>query len=174
MKNVFLFALSFVTLCSISCSSDDDTAETNPPAGVSAFQATIDGGTYSNYTYALGVYEVVKGTNGNTLSINTGDINGDMITLFLNGTGGFDSGTVKEMGNVDSDEFNTFASIRQANSQITYFSTSGNVTITTNRAHPTETGHRLISGSFSITASSVDGSNSTSMSGSFTELDFVE
>lgn len=174
MKNVCILALSLVTFFTLSCSGDDDSIDNNTPAGESVFQATINGGSYSNYEYSLGVYEVVKGTNGNTLSINTGDRNGDMVNLFLNGTGGFDSGTIKEMGNIDSDNFTTFASIRQADSQITYFSTSGSVTITTNREHPTETGHRLLSGNFSITASSIDGTNTTSMLGSFTELDFVD
>lgn len=176
MKNVLTYCLFMATFLSISCSSNDDDASSNDnaPAGTSTFQATINGGTYSNYDYTLGVYEVVKGTNGNTLSINTADSNGDMITLFLNGTNGFDSGTVKEMGNVDADNFNTFATIRQASPQITYFSTSGSVTITTNRVHPTEAGHRLLSGNFNITAATIDGSNTTSMSGSFEELDFVE
>ncbi|GAB5398471.1 MAG: hypothetical protein Aureis2KO_00560 [Aureisphaera sp.] len=165
-------------LFNVSCSKNDDNSDDNStdnsPAGEAVFQATIDGDTYSNYDFTIGVYEVVKGTTGNTLSINTGDINGEMVSLFLNGTDGFSSGTVKEMGDVDADSFTTFATVRQASPQITYFSNGGSVTITNNREHPSETGHRLLSGTFNITAATIDGINTLSLSGSFTELDFVD
>ncbi len=178
MRLSFPFMLLFLLLVNISCSNDDDSsnnnATNNTPAGDAEFQATIDGDTYSNYDFTIGVYEVVKGTTGNTLSINAGDINGEMVSLFLNGTNGFDSGTVKEMGDVDTENFRTFATVRQSNPQLTYFSDGGNVTITTNREHPSETGHRLISGTFNITAATQDGNNTLTLSGSFTELDFVE
>ncbi len=176
MRHLFLFTISFLLLFNISCSKDDDNSNSteNTPAGEAVFQATIDGDTYSNYDFTLGVYEVVRGNNGNTLSINVGDRNGEMVSLFLNGTNGFSSGTVKEMGDVDTDNFRTFATVRRSNPLTTFFSTNGNVTITTNREHPSETGHRLLSGTFNITAATSDGSTSLTLAGSFTELDFVE
>jgi len=157
-------------IITLSCSKDDD----NPPAQDNEFAATINGGTFSNYNFIIGAYQITKGTNGNTLSIDISDPNGEMITLFLNGTGGFSSGTVKEMGNVDANSFVTYALIRQTEPEISYYSSGGNLTITNNRAHPSISGHRLISGEFNITASSTDGANTTSMIGSFTELDYTD
>ncbi|WP_044401938.1 hypothetical protein [Lacinutrix sp. Hel_I_90] len=174
MKNLRLFSLLFLSIITLSCNKDDDDAIDNTPAQEAAFQAVINGGAYSDYSYIVGVYNITKGTNGNTLSIDIADINGEMITLFLNGTGGFSAGTIKEMGNIDSNSFTTYTLIRQQQPQISYFSTSGSATITNNRQHPTAPGHRLISGHFSITASSIDGNNTTAMTGSFTELDYVD
>ncbi len=82
--------------------------------------------------------------------------------------------TVKTMGNVDANNFVTYGLIRQSQPQISYYSSSGNVTITNNREHPTESGHRLISGSFNIMATSLDATNTTSLIGSFSELDYVD
>lgn len=174
MKNLRIFTLLFLSIIMLSCSSNDDNNTDNPPAQEAGFQATINGGTFSDYNFIVGIYEITKGTNGNTLNIDIADSNGEMVTLFLNGTGGFGSGTVKEMGNIDSNNFTNYILIRQQQPQISYYSSSGNVTITNNREHPTNPGHRLISGEFSITASSVDGNHTTSMSGSFTELDYVD
>jgi hypothetical protein len=120
----------------------------------------------------MGAYQITK--NGNTLSIDVVDTNGEIVTLFLNGNGGFGSDTVKAMGNIDSSNFVTYGLIRQSDPQISYYSSSGNVTITNNREHPTESGHRLISGTFTITATSLDNSNTTSMTGSFVELDYTD
>jgi len=178
MKNLQVIAFFILSIITLSCSKDDDESNdnnnNNGPAQTPEFQAEINGGTFSNYTYTIGVYEVIKSANNNTLSINTADSNGRLITLFLNETGGFSSSTVKEMGNRDSNDFTTFASIREQETQTNYFSTSGSVTITTNRVHPSETGHRLISGNFTIDASTADGMNSATMTGSFTELDYID
>ena len=87
--------------------------------------------------------------------------------------GSFDAGTVKTMGDLDSNNFTTYVNIRQLSStQTSYFSTSGNVTITGNIAHPTESGIRLISGTVNITAASTTDNNTTTMTGSFTELEY--
>lgn len=174
MKTLQHYALLVLTVMTLaSCSKNDDTPE-NPPAEEAEFQAVINGGAYSDYSFIIGVYQITKGTNGNTLSIDIADVNGDMITLFLNGTGGFDNGSVKDMGNIDANNFTTYTLIRQQQPQISYFSTSGSVTITNNRTHPTAVGHRLISGHFSVAAASIDGNNTTALTGSFTELDYAE
>ena len=174
MKNLHFITLFLLSIITLSCNSDDDNGNDNPPAQDAAFQAEINGGTYSNYAFIVGIYEITKGTNGNTLSIDIADINGELVTIFLNGTGGFGSGTVKEMGNIDSDNFTNYILIRQKQPSISYYSSSGQVTITNNREHPEKPGHRLISGNFSMTAASVDGNHTTSMSGSFTELEYQD
>lgn len=171
MKNLRLLLFMLLSI-TFSCNSDDN--DDNSPAGDAKLQATINGGTYSNYAFSRGIHQITKGENGNTLSIDVSDTNGHMITLFLNGTNGFSSGTVKEMGNVDSNNFMNYVLIRQPQPQISYYSSSGNVTITSNREHPTDAGKRLISGNFDITASSIDSENTTSMTGSFTELDYED
>lgn len=170
MKNLQLFCVLFLSMIVLSCSKDD--SNDNAPAGETEFQATLNGGTYSNYAFTLGVYEITKGTNG-TLSIDIGDPNGNLITLFLNGNGGFGAGVIKQIGNVDENNFTTHAVIRQPQ-QITYFSSTGTIKITNNREHPTKAGHRLISGTFDVTASTIDGTNVTTLTGSFNELDYVE
>ena len=150
-----------------------DNTDTNDGNNVNAIgiETTINGGTYSNYIFTDAIYQITL--NGNTMSIDAGDLNGDQITLFLNGTGGFDAGTVKTMGDLDSNNFTTYVNIRQLSStQTSYFSTSGNVTITGNIAHPTESGIRLISGTVNITAASTTDNNTTTMTGSFTELEY--
>ncbi|MCX7547017.1 hypothetical protein OS188_03525 [Xanthomarina sp. F1114] len=176
MKNLRIFTILFLSVIALSCSSDDDNTnnDNNPPAQDPGFQAQINGGTFSDYNFTVGVYEITKGTNGNTLSIDIADSNGEMVTLFLNGTGGFSSGTVKEMGNIDSNNFTNYILIRQQQPMVSYYSSSGSVTITNNREHPTNPGHRLISGEFSTIASSVDGNYTTSMTGSFTELEYAD
>ena len=121
----------------------------------------------------MGVYEATKATNG-TLSIGISDSNGEMITLFLNGNSGFSSDIVKTMGNIDSNNFVTYGLLRQSDPQISYYSSSGTVTITKNREHPTESGHRLILGRFNITATSLDNASTTSLIGSFSALNYVD
>ncbi len=170
MKNLHLLTILFLSILTVSCSKDESNVDTS--AQEEAFQATINGGTYSDYPFTMGAYQITK--NGNTLSIDVVDINGEMVTLFLNGNGGFGSDTVKAMGNIDSSNFVTYGLIRQSEPQISYYSSSGNVTITNNREHPTESGRRLISGTFTITATSIDNSNTTAMTGSFVELDYTD
>jgi hypothetical protein len=170
MKNLHLFQILILTLFIFSCEKDDD--QENPVAENPGINATINGGSYSNYSFVNGIYQVTLGGNGTTLSIDASDTNGDQITLFLNGTGGFNSNTVKVMGDIDSNNFMTYVLIRQHETQTHYYSSTGSITITDNRAHPTESGKRLISGNISITANSVSGSNSTTMTGTFLDLEF--
>lgn len=173
MKNLHLFQILFLSLLIISCDSDD--GNNSRPVSEQGIVATIDGGTYSNYSFVDGVYNVTKGTNGNTLTIESADINGDIITLFLNGTGGFSQGVIKQMGDDDSNNFKTYVLIRQLDTELSYFALEeGNVTITENRAHPTEDGRRLISGTFNVTATSTVDNHTTTMNGSFSELDYVD
>ncbi len=171
MKNLHLLTILFLSILTLSCSKDE--SNDSPSAQEEGFQATINGGTYSNYAFTMGAYQATKASNG-TLSLDISDLNGEMITLFLNGNGGFGNETVKTMGNVDANNFVTYGLIRQSQPQISYYSSSGNVTITNNREHPTESGHRLISGSFNIIATSLDATNTTSLIGSFSELDYVD
>ena len=171
MKNLHLLTILFLSILTLSCSKDEDNDSRS--AEEQTFSAKINGGTYSDYDFTLGTYQVTKASNG-TLNIDISDVNGEMITLFLNGNGGFSSDTVKTMGNMDSNNFVNYSLIRQAQPQLSYYSSGGNVTISSNREHPTESGHRLISGTFNITATTLDAANTTSLIGSFNELDYVE
>ncbi|MGB3607221.1 MAG: hypothetical protein WA775_06895 [Psychroserpens sp.] len=168
-----LHCMLIMSLLFVSCDKDDDNSNTDDsPLTGTDFQATIDGGNFSNYDFDLGVYIITAGTANNTLSIDIGDSNGEQITLFLNATGGFDSGVVKEMNNVDSNDFITYALFRQQSPMNSYFSSEGSVTITENRAHPTESGVRLISGNFDITAISPEDSGVVEITGAFSELEY--
>lgn len=171
MKNRNFFCILFFSMIMLSCSSDDSN---NDPIEGPGFNATINGGTFSNYSFKLGAYEAVKGSNGNTLRITMADKNGKQITLFLNSSGGFDKGTVKQMGDVDSDEFITYVEIKDNQPSTLYFSQSGNLKITNNREHPSNSQKSLISGEFNIVASTTDGTISITMKGSFNDLEYVK
>lgn len=167
MKNLHFISVLFLSMFISSCSSDDTT---DAPTEGPKFQASLNGGTFSNYNFKLGAYEATKGTNGNTLSINIADPSGTAINLFLNNTDGFKTGTVKQIGNIDSDNFVTHGVIRDVKPAVSYFSKTGTIKITNNREHPTNSQQRLISGEFNIVASSIDGTNTTTIKGSFEEL----
>jgi hypothetical protein len=174
MKNLRLLSIFAFALFMMSCDKDDDSNDNAPLSGDPGITATINGGTYSNYAFSDAINQTTLATN-NTMTITAGDVDGDQITLFLNGTGGFGAGTVKTMGDMDSNNFTNYVLIRQLSStQLQYFSTSGNVTITENRAHPSEDGVRLISGTFSISASSTVDNNTTNMTGTFIELEYQD
>ncbi|RZN84190.1 MAG: hypothetical protein EVB11_01950 [Winogradskyella sp.] len=172
MKNLRLLPIVILTLLILSCSSDDD--NNAPVSENQGINATINGGTFNNYAFSDSVYQVTKETNNNTISIDAGDTTGNQITLFLNSSGGFDSGTIKNMGDFDSNNFVTYVLIRQNNPQLSYYSSIGNVTITSNRAHPTESGVRLLSGNFEITANPINDPTTTTMVGTFVELEFED
>ncbi len=178
MKNLHLTCLLFLSIFVLSCSSDDDNGsnenqiENQAEAQDPGFEAAINGGTFSNYSFILGAYLITPGNNGNTISIDAVDTQGNAINLFLNGTDGFGNDTVKQIGNIDSDNFMTNVVIRDLQSPVTYFSSTGNITITSNRQHPTKSDIRLISGNYNITASTIDGLNTTVLTGTFTELEF--
>lgn len=172
MKNLQLLTILFLSFAIFSCEKDEN--NDNPPAQEEGFNAVINGDTYSDYAFTLGIYDITKGSNSNTLNLDFADSNGEMITLFLNGTGGLGNGTVKEMGNIDADNYQTYVLIRQTQPQLSFYSSSGNVTITNNREHPTVSGMRLISGNFNIQATSTDGLHTVSMTGSFTELEYED
>ena len=171
MKNLHIIYVLLFSIFLLSCSSSD---ENNDPAEGPNSQATINGGTFSNYAFKLGVYQIVKGTNGNTLNMQMADKKGIQITLFLNGTGDFKSGTVKQMGNVDSNESVTHAWIRDIQPPVSYISKSGTLKIKNNREHPSNSQQRLISGEFNIVALSEDGKQTTTMKGSFNDLVFTK
>lgn len=176
MKNLRLLQFLVFLTFMVSCDKDDNNDSIEPPLPKDpGIAANINGGSYNDYTFIDTIYQITLGANGTTMRIDSGDINGDQITLFLNGTGGFDSGTVKNMGDIDSNNFTNYVNIRQLSStQISYYSTSGNVTIIENRSHPTDAGTRLISGTFNITADSTTDDYTTVMTGTFTELEYVD
>lgn len=169
MKPIQLLCAFILSFFILGCSSDDQVYVIAEDPGI---RATIDGGTYSDYNYQDGVYEITSNGNGSVLSIDSADINGDMLTLFLNATGGFDAGVVKDMGNVDENNFVTYVLIRQQNLQLSYYSDSGQVTITSNVPHPTEEGTRLISGTFEVSASSTTPNHTTTITGAFIDLSY--
>lgn len=174
MKNLRLLQMFIFVCCIVSCEKDNSNDDHSPLSDNPGITATINGGSYTNYSFIDGIYQITLGTT-NTMSVDVADVNGDQVTLFLNATGDFNAGVVKTMGESDNNNFTNYVNIRQQSStQISYMSTSGNVKITKNRAHPTEAGIRLISGTFNISALSTSDDNTTEMTGSFTELEYQE
>lgn len=171
MRNLRLICILFFSMVICSCSTDDTNDD---PAENPTFQARINGGTFSDFTFALGVYKAKKSANGNTLSIDLADVKGNNINLFLNGTDSFDKGTVKQIGNVDTHNFVTHAVIKGVQPTLSYFSSKGTIKITNNREHPSKPEMGLISGEFDITADALDGNNSTTIKGSFNDLEYTK
>ena len=173
MKNLHLF-LTVLALFIFSCSSDNENSSSTLPISESqGINASINGGSFNNYNFSDSIYQVTKGAN-NTISIDASDTNGNQITLFLNSTGGFSSGTIKDMGDIDSNNFVTYILLRQGNPEVSYFSSTGTVTITKNRAHPTDSGLQLLSGTFEITANPINDPTTITIAGSFVELEFED
>jgi hypothetical protein len=167
-----MFMLAFVCSCE-SESDDDQNFELSDDPGISVI---IDGGTFDNYNFGDGLYETSK-PNPDVIYIQASDINNNQIYLNLNSTGGFSSGAVKEIGNTDTNNNRTYLSLRQASNQLTYNAISsgnGQIVIQSNRAHPTEAGKRLISGTISVSASTTDASNATTVVGIFTDIVYDE
>ncbi|WP_156033024.1 hypothetical protein [Sediminibacter sp. Hel_I_10] len=173
-----LQCLLIVSFLFVSCDKDDDSNDNQdnniPNLEGTDFKATIDGGDFSDYDFNLGAYTITTVSSNSTMSIDVGDLNGEQITLFLNATGGFDSGTVKQMNNVDADNYRTYGLFRQSSPQMSYYSSEGSVTITENKVHPTESGVRLISGNFDISAATIDDTSNIEMTGAFSELEYTE
>lgn len=167
MKNLKAICLLFVFLVVLSCSKNDDSD--SGEAVTPTFTATITGGSFGNYSSTLGFHS--SNSSDGTLTIAITDANNHIIRIFLNATGGLSNGVVKQIGDVDSNGFATTVTIRDQDAQITYNSTSGSISISGNREHPDESGRRLISGNFTITASTNTGEE-VMMTGNFTNIDY--
>nr|WP_321234199.1 hypothetical protein [uncultured Psychroserpens sp.] len=169
MKCIKPFAVLFLfLLITSSCSEDDNN---NNPADNAQFTATLDGGSFNNYSATLGFYNAELGITNNTLNINVTDANNNVINMFMNSTGGLGSGVIKQIGDVDSENFSTTVVIRDQEAQITYSSISGSITITENRVNPSDDEYNIISGTFNITASINTGAE-VIMTGSFSDLQY--
>ncbi len=164
MKNLKTFSLLCFALFALSCSKKDDGGSDTDPAA--EFTATINGGTYSNFTATLGSYSA---DSSNGLTIAVVDANSNTIRLFMNSTGGFNSGVTKEVGNIDSSGFQTGALFRDAGTQIIYNSISGSMTISQNKESNNDPSNRVVTGSFNITANINTGETIT-MTGTFKNI----
>ncbi|WP_432410995.1 hypothetical protein [Rasiella sp. SM2506] len=159
LKNLFVIALVF-TVC--ACSKKDDDGDGGNPAQAE-FTATIKGGSFGdNYESKLGFYSSDY-SNDNSLTLAITDENTNIVRFFLNETGGFGSGITKVIGNKDSNGFITNVVIRDQAAQVTYDATIGEINILENRENPDSEDGRLISGNFTITATSGVGPTITMM-----------
>ncbi len=163
MKNLRIFTLLLFSVLLHSCSGDDDSGVGDPAP---TFNATINGGDFNNYSAEPGS---ISATSTVGLTITVTDSNNNVIRIFLNSTGGFNSGVTKEIGNVDSDGFATNVTIRDQEAAITYTSNAGSISITGNSESPEDSNFRLISGNFDITASDNTGTTVT-MTGNFSNI----
>ncbi|MEW4924544.1 hypothetical protein [Algibacter sp. 2305UL17-15] len=169
MKNLKKVCMLFIALALMGCSKDENN---DNPADNAQFTAAINGGTFTDYSAKLGFYNAEKGIGENTLVISITDENNNIIRIFLNGTGGLGNGTIKKIGNVDSNNFSTNVTIRDQAAQVTYSSTSGSITITDSRANPADSGYHLISASFNVTTSTNTGTDVT-MTGTLSNMEYL-
>lgn len=162
MKNLKTLCILLLSVLMLSCSKKDDRGDSAPEA---EFSATIIGSGFgNNYTSRLGFYSSDYSTNGLTLAIT--DENTNIVRIFLNQTGGFGSGITKIVGDVATNGFVTSVIIRDQTNQVTYDASEGEINILENRENPEFEGGRLISGNFTITATSGAGPTVT-MTGNF-------
>ena len=154
----------FLSVAIISCSKKDDDGGGGAPEA--EFKATINGGSFgSNYIAELGNYSTDK-TNG--VTINVTDSNSNIVRIFMNETGGFDT-VIKEIGNVDGNGFVTNVILRDQQAMITYNSTEGRIVINENKANPEMEDGRLISGTFDVKAS-INTGETVTMTGTFKNI----
>ncbi|MCH2490710.1 MAG: hypothetical protein MK211_11230 [Flavobacteriales bacterium] len=168
MKNLkTLSFLLFLSVLILSCSKNDD--DDGSAGGEAEFTAMIDGGTFNNYTSELGSYSATS-TNGLTIAVTDSNLN--IVRLFMNATGGFSTGVVKEIGNVDGNGFATTVIIRDQDAQITYNASSGSITITSLRNGDGDN-FKLINGNFNVTATTNTGETVT-MTGNFKNIEYLD
>jgi len=176
MKNLQLLLCVCLVAFVCSCESESDDVQDFQLSDDPGISVIIDGGTFDNYNFGDGLYETSK-PNPDVLYIQASDSNNNQIYLNLNSTGGFSSGAVKTIGDTDASNNRTYLSLRQASNQLTYNAISsgnGEIVIQSNRAHPTEDGKRLISGTISVSASTTDATNAASVVGIFTDIVYEE
>lgn len=165
MKTLKTLCILFLSVLIISCSKKDD-GDGGGSAPDPEFKATINGGSFgSNYISELGSYSA-DSNNGVTIAVT--DSNSNIIRIFLNETGGFDT-VIKEIGNVDENGFVTNVIIRDQAAMITYNSTEGRIVINENKANPEVEGGRLISGTFDVTAT-INTGDTVTMTGNFKNI----
>ncbi|MEZ4859512.1 MAG: hypothetical protein R2781_11950 [Flavobacteriaceae bacterium] len=162
LKTISILCLAFLVL-SCSKKEDDGGGDSDPTA---EFTATINGGPYNNFAATLGSY-FADSANGLTIAVV--DANSNTIRLFMNSTGGFNSGVIKQIGNIDSSGFQTSALFRDADTQIIYNSISGSITISQNNESNNDPSNRVVTGTFTITANVNTGTEIT-MTGTFKNI----
>lgn len=165
---LLLVSLVFFTF---SCSKDEGSDEN--PAENAEFNATINGGIFTNYSATLGFYSAEHAVGQNTLTINVTDANNNIVRLFMNDTDGLGSGTVKQINNADSNGFVTNLIFRDQEAQVTYSSISGSITISENIENPSNSEYRLISGSFNVITSTNTGTELT-VNGTFSNMEYLD
>jgi hypothetical protein len=167
MKTLKTICILFLSVLIISCSKKDD-GDGGGTAPEAEFSATINGGGFgSNYASRLGFYSSDYSDNGLNLSVT--DANTNVVSIFLNNTGGFGSGITKIIGDVATNGFVTNVVIRDQTNQVTYNSSDGEINILENVANPETEDGRLISGNFTITATSGAGPTIT-LTGNFKKI----
>lgn len=165
MKNLKTLCILLLSVLIISCSKKDD-GDGGGSAPEAEFNATINGGGFgNNYASRLGFYSGDY-SNDSGLTLAVTDANTNIVRIFLNQTGGFGSGITKVIGDVGPNGLVTNIIIRDQTNQVTYNSSDGEINITENKENPESESGRLISGNFTITATSGAGPTIT-MTGSF-------
>lgn len=149
MKHLKIITVVFMSMLVLSCSGDDDSGGGGDSDPVVQFSATINGSGYTNYLATLGSV-TADGDVGLTIVLT--DSNNNIVRIFMNNTGGFNSGVVKKIGNVDGDGFGTNALFRDQGTQITYNSSVGSITIFENVQSNIDPSNRLVTGNFDIIA----------------------
>lgn len=166
MKTLKTLCILFLATLVLSCSKKDDDGDGGDGAPPAEFKATLNGGSFgSNYIAELGNYST-DSTNGITISVTDSNLN--IIRIFMNETGGFDT-VIKEIGNVDGNGFVTNVIIRDQQAMITYNSTEGRIVINENKSNPEMEGGRLISGTFDVIAS-INTGETVTMTGTFKNI----
>ncbi|WP_157429289.1 hypothetical protein [Aequorivita sublithincola] len=164
MKNLKTICILFFSVLIISCSKKDEDGGGIAPEA--EFNAIINGGGFGSNYAALMDYYSTNYSNDSGLDLLINDKNTNIVRIFLNNTGGFGSGITKVIGDVAANGLITNVVIRDQNAQVTYNASEGEINITENRENPESENGRLISGNFTITATSGVGPTIT-MTGNF-------
>ncbi|WP_456438263.1 hypothetical protein [Psychroserpens sp.] len=169
LKFMMLLVLS-VALCSCDNSDDSDGGGDPIPRNVD-FQATINGGAFTDYQFVLGTY-YADSTEG-TLIISVTDSNANIVRIFINETNNLGTSTENIIGDESIQGFiNTVTVQDQANS-VTYTSVSGSITILENVISANENGISYITGDFEIVLNSETSTDSVTLNGAFADVRFV-
>jgi len=172
MKNLKLMMLIVLSITLFSCNKNDEGSDDGEiiPRNVD-FQATINGGTFTDYQSVLDSY-FASSTEG-TLTIAVTDTNTNIVRLFINDTNGLNTGSVNMIGDESGQGFITTAIVRDQANKVTYTSVSGSISILENVIDADDNDISYVTSSFEIILNSETSADPVTLNGVFEDVRFV-
>ena len=168
MKNLKSLLFVLLIICFFSCSDDGNEDATLPEEP--AFSATLNGATFSNFQSELAT--VSAESVGANLTITVTDKEMNLFRFFISDISDLDSGSVIEIGDINSEGQFTNVTIRDQANQVTYNAISGEITITNSRIDSSDEDINLVDGFFELILNNGTSSETVTANGVFENISF--